>query len=132
MAVHLRLQRYGKKGQPFYRIVATDSRRARDGRFLEVVGTYNPVTKPAQVKVEEALAIKWLDQGAEPSDTVKSLFRQIGLGEKIVRAKRGEDVSTVVLKEAITERRKRTRKVKKAALAASEAKASAPAEGSGE
>lgn len=117
MAVHLRLRRMGKKGQPFYRIVAADSRRARDGRFLEVLGTYNPITKPAVVTVFEEKITKWLDEGAVPSDTVRSLFTQIGFLEKYHKAKRGEDVSEITLRTHITERKKKTRKVKKAAVA---------------
>ena len=118
MAVHVRLMRMGKKKQAFYRIVAADSRRARDGRFLEIVGTYNPITKPAVVSIDETKITKWLDEGATPSDTVHSLFSQIGFLEKYDRAKKGEDVSEVVVKAHITERKKKTRKVKKAALAA--------------
>jgi small subunit ribosomal protein S16 len=112
----------GAKRRPFYRIVAIDSRRARDGRFLEIVGTYNPITKPAEVKVFEDKLGNWLDQGAQPTDTVKSLLTQIGFTEKYGKAKRGEDVSGVELKTAITERPKKTRKMKKAAVAKAEAK----------
>lgn len=118
MAVHLRLKRMGTKKRAFFRIVAADSRRARDGRFLEILGTYNPITKPAEVKVFEDKIVKWLDQGAIPSDTVGSLLTQIGFGEKYSKLKRGEDVSGIELKTVIVERPKKTRKIKKAALAA--------------
>ena len=118
MAVHIRLLRMGKKKQPFYRIVAADSRRARDGRFLEVLGTYNPIQKPALVNLFEDRVTKWLDEGAVPSDTVRSLFTQTGMLEKYVRAKAGQDVSAVELRPTIKERRKRTRKMKKATVAA--------------
>lgn len=118
MATHIRLLRMGKKKQPFYRIVAADSRRARDGRFLEVLGTYNPITKPARVELFEDRITKWLDEGAEPSDTVRSLFTQVGMVEKYLKAKRGEDVSELALKTTIKERPKRTRKMKKASVAA--------------
>ena len=64
MAVKLRLKRMGSKKKPFYRIVAADSRSPRDGRFIEVVGTYNPIMEPAEVKIDEELANKWLDNGA--------------------------------------------------------------------
>lgn len=121
MAVHIRLRRMGKKKRPYYRIVAADSRRARDGRFLETVGTYNPILKPAEVKLFEDRVTYWLNQGAQPSDTVSSLFTQVGFTEKYLRAKKGEDVSEVTLATAITERRKKTRKMKKAAIAAAEA-----------
>ncbi len=79
MAVKLRLQRLGKKKQPFYRIVAADSRSPRDGRFIEVVGTYNPRTNPPEVVVKEEKAIKWLKNGAIPTDTVKSLLKREGI-----------------------------------------------------
>jgi len=118
LAVHIRLRRMGAKKRPYYRIVAADSRRARDGRFLETLGTYNPITKPAEVSVAEDKLIKWLDQGATPSDTVSSLLTQIGFTEKYQKAKRGEDVSEIALKTVITERKKKTRKMKKAAVAA--------------
>jgi len=121
LATHLRLSRMGKKKQPFYRIVAADSRRARDGRFLEILGTYNPVVRPAVVSVAEEKLNKWLDTGAVPSDTVKTLLTQIGFTEKRNKAKRGEDVSAIELKASISERKKKTRKMKKAALAEAEA-----------
>lgn len=117
MAVHIRLRRMGAKKRPFYRIVAADSRRARDGRFLEILGTYNPIAKPAEVNVFEERLMKWLGQGAIPSDTVSSLLSQIGFTEKYDKAKRGEDITQLTLKTTITERRKKTRKMKKAAVA---------------
>ncbi len=79
MAVKLRLQRLGKKKQPFYRIVAADSRSPRDGKFIEVVGTYNPRTNPPEVLIKEDKAIKWLKNGAQPTDTVRSLLRKEGI-----------------------------------------------------
>jgi small subunit ribosomal protein S16 len=79
LAVKLRLQRLGKKKQPFYRIVAADSRSPRDGKFIEVVGTYNPRTNPPEVLIKEDKAIKWLKNGAQPTDTVRSLFRKEGI-----------------------------------------------------
>lgn len=82
MAVKLRLKRTGAKKRPFYRIVAADSRSPRDGRFIEVVGTYNPITEPAEVKVNEELALKWLQNGAIPTDTVRDLLRKQGVMEK--------------------------------------------------
>ena len=73
--VKLRLQRYGKNKAPFYRVVATDSRNPRDGRFIEIIGTYHPIAaEEAQLKINEELALKWLKNGAQPTDTVKSLF----------------------------------------------------------
>ena len=128
MAVHIRLYRMGKKKRPFYRIVAADSRRARDGRFLEVLGTYNPIEQPAKIELDEERLSARLIQGAEPSDTVHSLLSQVGFLEKFEKSQKGEDVSEIELSKTITERKKRTRKIKKAALAkAAEAEAAAKA-----
>ena len=88
MAVKLRLKRMGAKKAPFYRIVAADSRSPRDGRFIETVGTYNPLTTPAEVKVDEELAIKWLKNGATPTDTVRNLLSQKGIMAKYAESKK--------------------------------------------
>ena len=85
MAVRIRLTRMGAKGQPFYRIVASDSRRPRDGQYLELVGTYNPVNK--EVKVNEEVAMKWLNIGAQPTDTVKNLLSKQGIMAKFADSK---------------------------------------------
>ncbi|MDQ0245656.1 small subunit ribosomal protein S16 [Bacillus fengqiuensis] len=90
MAVKIRLKRMGAKKSPFYRIVVADSRSPRDGRFIETVGTYNPVTQPAEVKIDEELALKWLQNGAKPSDTVRNLFSKNGIMEKFHNAKLGK------------------------------------------
>jgi small subunit ribosomal protein S16 len=82
MAVKIRLKRMGAKKSPFYRIVVADARSPRDGRFIETVGTYNPVAQPAEVKIDEELALKWLQNGAKPSDTVRNLFSNQGIMEK--------------------------------------------------
>ena len=82
MAVKLRLKRMGAKKRPFYRVVAADSRSPRDGRMIEVVGTYNPISEPAEVKIDEEKAMKWLQNGAEPTDTVRDLLRKQGILEK--------------------------------------------------
>jgi len=87
MAVKLRLLRMGAKKRPYYRIVAADSRTKRDGKYIELVGTYNPITSPAEININEEVALKWLNQGAIPTDTVKSLFRQNGINEKFHLAK---------------------------------------------
>ncbi|HAO62281.1 MAG TPA: 30S ribosomal protein S16 [Erysipelotrichaceae bacterium] len=79
MAVKLRLKRMGAKKDPFYRIVAADSRSPRDGRFIESIGYYNPTTKPAEIKVDSEAALKWLRTGAQPSDTVRNLLSQAGV-----------------------------------------------------
>ena len=90
MAVKIRLKRMGAKKSPFYRIVVADSRSPRDGRYIEVVGTYNPVTQPEQVKINEELALKWLQTGAKPSDTVRNLFSNQGIMEKFHNLKNGK------------------------------------------
>lgn len=82
MAVKLRLKRMGSKKRPYYRVVAADSRSPRDGRFIENVGTYNPITDPAEIKIDEALALKWLNNGAIPTDTVRDLLKSQGVMEK--------------------------------------------------
>ena len=79
MAVKIRLTRMGAKKRPTYRIVASDSRRPRDGEYLELIGTYNPVAVPAEVKIDEEKALKWLNTGAIPSDTVRSLLVKLEL-----------------------------------------------------
>ena len=79
MAVKIRLRRMGQKKAPFYRIIVADSRSPRDGRFIEEIGTYNPNTDPSEFKINEELAKKWLANGAQPSDTVRSLLKQAGL-----------------------------------------------------
>ncbi|MTH52717.1 30S ribosomal protein S16 [Bacillus mangrovi] len=87
MAVKIRLKRMGAKKSPFYRIVVADSRSPRDGRFIETVGTYNPVAQPAEVKIDEALALQWMQNGAKPSDTVRNLFSSQGIMEKFHNSK---------------------------------------------
>ena len=82
MAVKLRLLRMGAKRKPFYRIVAADSRVKRDGKYIELVGTYNPVADPAEINTNEEVALKWLKDGAIPTDTVKSLFNKKGINKK--------------------------------------------------
>ena len=87
MEVKLRLQRFGSKKRPYYRIVATASTSPRDGRFIEIVGTYHPIDKQNVLKVDEEKVMKWLGQGAQPTDTVKSLFTQLGINQKFANQK---------------------------------------------
>ncbi|MFA6866312.1 MAG: 30S ribosomal protein S16 [Clostridia bacterium] len=82
MAVKIRLTRLGAKKAPFYRIVATDSRKARDGQYLEQIGYYNPIKDPAEVKIDAEIAKKWLNVGAQPTETVRSLFVKEGIIER--------------------------------------------------
>ena len=93
MAVKLRLKRMGAKKKPFYRVVAADSRVKRDGEVIEEVGYYNPVTQPATVKIDEEKALKWLNNGAEPTDTVKNLFKKVGINEKFHKQKNSKKES---------------------------------------
>lgn len=79
MAVKIRLKRMGAKKAPFYRIVVADSRYPRDGRFIEKIGYYNPTVNPIDVKIDKEVALKWLRDGAQPSDTVKGLFSTAGI-----------------------------------------------------
>ncbi|MDR0971978.1 MAG: 30S ribosomal protein S16 [Bacteroidales bacterium] len=78
MAVKIRLQRHGKKGQPFYHIVIADARAARDGKFIEKIGTYNPITVPATIELDIDRACKWLKNGAQPTDTARSILSYKG------------------------------------------------------
>jgi small subunit ribosomal protein S16 len=79
VAVHLRLTRMGRHKRPFYRVVATDSRMPRDGRFLEVVGTYDPLKESEKASFKEDRVLDWLQKGAQPTDSVRGLLRQTGI-----------------------------------------------------
>lgn len=79
MAVKIRLRRMGQKKAPFYRVVVSDSRSPRDGKFIEEIGTYNPNVEPSAFKVDAELAQKWLKNGAQPTETVAKLFKQAGI-----------------------------------------------------
>ena len=76
MAVKIRLRRMGQKKAPFYRVVVADSRYPRDGRFIEEIGYYNPMTAPAEIKINAEKATAWLEKGAQPTETVKSLLKK--------------------------------------------------------
>lgn len=82
MAVRIRLSRHGRKKAPFYRLVVADSRSPRDGQFIELIGTYNPMTDPAAVVINEERALYWLGVGAQPSDTARGLLKKQGIWEK--------------------------------------------------
>ena len=79
MSAKIRLQRHGKKGQPFYHIVVADSRAPRDGKFIEKLGTYNPLTNPAQINIKFDRALYWYSVGAQPTDTARSLLSKTGV-----------------------------------------------------
>ena len=78
MAVKLRLTRIGAKKNPYYRVVVADSRFPRDGRFIEILGTYNPMVEPAEIKIDAEKAKQWIKNGAQPTDTVKALLKKSG------------------------------------------------------
>ena len=88
MAVKLRLKRGGSKQRPFYRIVAADSRFPRDGRFIDSIGTYNPIPAQSEVSIDEEIAMYWLSNGAHPSDTVRSLLSEKGSMSKYAESKK--------------------------------------------
>ncbi|MCE2735086.1 MAG: ribosomal protein [Actinomycetota bacterium] len=87
MAVKLRLTRVGKTKQPQYRVIAADSRRARDGRFIEILGQYNPRTEPSTITIDNDKAVKWLMQGAQPTERVRKLLEISGAWEQFTAAK---------------------------------------------
>lgn len=79
MAVKLRLQRYGAIKSPYYRLVVADSKQKRDGRYIEIIGSYDPTKTPSAVKIDEERALEWLSKGAQPTDTVKNLLSKAGI-----------------------------------------------------
>lgn len=87
MAVKLRLMRMGKKKQPVYRVVAADSRSPRDGRFIEILGTYEPRIEPSRVQIDNAKAVHWLNEGAQPTEVVARLLKQSGAMEEFHSAR---------------------------------------------
>lgn len=94
--VRLRLRRVGGKGQPSYRIVAADKEAPRDGRFLEILGNYNPRTTPATIDLSEDRVYDWLGKGAQPSDSVEKIFKTAGTLDRYERFKKGEAVEALV------------------------------------
>ena len=90
MAVKIRLTRMGSKKKPVYRIVASDSRSPRDGKYIELIGTYNPLTNPADIKVNKEIAKKWLNNGAIATDTVRSIFSKAGIMKEISEERKGK------------------------------------------
>ncbi len=142
MSVKLRLRRMGKKKQAFYRIVAIDSRNARNGRYIENLGTYNPITDPAEINLKEERALYWLQQGAIPSDTVKTFLKKQGVLLKWHLMKQGADDVAIDIElkkweaqqierekkeEALLEQQKREKKPKKGEKTGEEAKVAAEA-----
>ncbi|MFQ5944726.1 MAG: 30S ribosomal protein S16 [Anaerolineae bacterium] len=97
--VKIRLRRVGAKGQPHYRVVVADARSPRDGRFIEAIGHYNPRTEPSTIVLDEGRVYHWLGVGAQPSDSVRELFRERGVWERWARRQAGEPLE-VLLEEA--------------------------------
>ena len=87
MATKIRLKRMGAKKNPYYRMVVADARSPRDGRFIEEIGSYDPSTEPATIKIDEEKALKWLSTGAKPSDTAKSLLQKQGIMKKFAESR---------------------------------------------
>jgi len=94
--VKIRLRRTGTKKKPSYRVVVTDSRMPRDGRFIEIIGHYNPRTEPVTVQIHEDRVLHWLSVGAQPTDTVRSLLKNSGTLERFARLKAGEDMEKLL------------------------------------
>jgi len=109
MAVKIRLKRIGARKNPFYRIVVADARYPRDGRFIEQIGVYDPMTNPAKISIDGGRALYWMKNGAQPTDTVRALIKNTGALEKAreeekLKAERGESVNTelTAAKAAVT------------------------------
>jgi len=98
--VRIRLRRVGLKAQPSYRIIAADKEAPRDGRFLEILGFYNPRTEPSTVDVKEDRIYDWMSKGAQPSDSVVQIFNSIGLLDRFKRFKAGEQLETLMAEAA--------------------------------
>ena len=104
--VRIRLRRVGRKKQPSYRIVVADKRSPRDGRYIEVIGFYNPRTEPATMKIDEARALHWLSVGAQPSEAVQRILNKLGTQGRFERLRQGEDMEALI-QEAIEEEAER-------------------------
>ena len=118
MSVVIRLTRQGKRHSPFYRIAVADSRRAATGKFLQHIGYYDPKSNPPIIKVDEESALKWLGVGAQPSDTVRSLFAHQGIMDKYTQVRHGKKASEVTAKAKVWKAGKpKLHKKKKEALA---------------
>jgi small subunit ribosomal protein S16 len=107
--VRIRLRRVGFRNQPSYRIVVAEKESPRDGRFLEIVGFYNPRSNPSVLDIKEDRIYQWLGKGAQPSESVNSLFKQVGLLDRFERSKQGESVEKLI-EEAKAASQKRSTK----------------------
>ena len=106
--VRIRLRKIGAKAQPSYRIVVADKETQRDGRFLEILGFYNPRTEPATITLKEDLVFDWLKKGAQPSESVNRIFRSAGLLERFERLKKGEELETLLAEAKAAEAARNT------------------------
>jgi small subunit ribosomal protein S16 len=104
--VRIRLRRVGLKNQPSYRIVIQDSEKPRDGRFLEIVGFYNPRTQPGTLTIDEARTFEWLANGAKPTESVGKLFRTSGTADRFARLRKGEALETLIAEGKAAEARR--------------------------
>lgn len=102
MAVRIRLTRKGAKKAPFYRIVVADSRYPRDGRFIDIIGHYNPISEPVQLTVDTEKALYWLNNGAKPSDTVRSLLKKAGVLDSVRNQKKEQSEGAEPANESLT------------------------------
>ena len=106
--VRIRLRKIGAKAQPSYRIVIADKEAQRDGRFLDIVGFYNPRTEPATITIKEDVVFDWLKKGAQPSESVNQIFRSAGLLERFERLKKGEELETLLAEAKTAEAARNT------------------------
>ena len=129
--VRIRLRRVGAKKQPSYRVVVADSESPRDGRFIETIGFYNPRTDPPTVEIKAERALHWLQHGAQPSDPVARMLRNLGIMDKFARLKAGADMETLLAElaeeKAAAERRMAEQKAT-LEMEAAEAEEAGPAE----
>jgi small subunit ribosomal protein S16 len=129
MATRIRLRRMGAKKRPFYRVVVADQRSPRDGRFIEIIGKYHPLSEPSLIEIDEERALHWLRVGAQPSNQVRNLMTKIGIWERFV-AERPSAAASVRRPERPAKEKLSKKAQAKAAKAATDEKAGAPAEAS--
>ncbi|MHB0912578.1 MAG: 30S ribosomal protein S16 [Armatimonadota bacterium] len=110
MAVKIRLRRMGARGKPFYRLVVADSRSPRDGRFIEILGYYDPCTEPVTIKVDEEKALLWLGRGAQPTDTAAALLKKEAVYQKFLESKGAAAPAPAPVVEEAPKKRRTTKK----------------------
>jgi small subunit ribosomal protein S16 len=127
MATRIRLRRMGANKRPFYRVVVADQRSPRDGRFIEIIGKYHPLSDPSLIEIDEERALHWLRVGAQPSNQVRNLMTKVGIWEKFVEERPS---AAVAPKRERLSKEKLSKKAQAKAAKAEEADATAPAEAS--